>query len=125
MREVKGENMKFNSAEEMLDYIKDDNECHDLYSEKSEIYVFLYNDAGSIATYHITEKDAMELSDLANKNDDYWGAFLGPGGEIWDDPSYENYSEGKTTNLDRCEELLEFDDWVDTRDFNKSNGVIM
>lgn len=125
MREVKGENMKFNSAEEMLDYIKDNNECHDLYSKKSEIYVFLYNDAGSIATYHITEKDAMELSDLANKNDDYWGAFLGPGGEIWDDPSYENYSEGETTNLDRCEELLEFDDWVDTRDFNKSNGVIM
>lgn len=87
---------------------------HDLYSPKAEIYVFGYNDSGSIATYHITEKDAMELSDLANKNDD-----------LWDDPSYENYSEGETTNLDRCEELLEFGDWVDTRNFNKSSGVVM
>lgn len=98
---------------------------HDLYSPKAEVYVFGYNDAGSIATYHITEKDAMELSALANKNDDYWSSFLGPGGEIWDDPSYENYSEGETTNLDRCEELLEFGDWVDTRNFNKSSGVVM
>lgn len=67
----------------------------------------------------------MELSDLANKNDDYWCALLGPGGEIWDDPSYENFSDGETTNLDRCEELLEFGDWVDTRNFNKSSGVVM
>lgn len=61
----------------------------------------------------------------ANKNDDYWCALLGPGGEIWDDPSYENFSDGETTNLDRCEELLEFGDWVDTRNFNKSSGVVM
>ena len=119
--------MKFNTAQKMLDFIngKNGDVSHDLYSLKAEVYVFGYNDAGSIATYYITEKDAMELSDLANKNDDYWCAFLGPGGEIWDDPSYENFSEGEITNLDRCEELLEFGDWVDTRDFNKSSGVVM
>ena len=50
--------MKFDTAQEMLDYIQDDNECHDLYSEKAEIYVFLYNDAGSIATYDINKVEA-------------------------------------------------------------------
>ena len=48
--------MRFNSAEEMLDFIdgKNGDVSHDLYSPKADVYVFGYNFAGSIAKYHIT-----------------------------------------------------------------------
>ncbi|MDE6021605.1 MAG: hypothetical protein K2H01_11495 [Ruminococcus sp.] len=102
--------MKFNTAQQMLDYI---NSNHDLYSPKAEIYVFNYNEAGSIATYHITKDEARELSNKVKSGDeDYWAAFLGVGGSIWYDPSHECYQEGQMSNLDRCEELLEFEDWI-------------
>lgn len=107
--------MKFNTAQEMLDYIQDDNECHDLYSEKAEIYVFLYNNAGSIATYDIDKVEAKKLAKKVKYDkygEEYWGAFLGPGGKIWDDVSHECYQEGSVSNLEMCEELIEYDDWV-------------
>ena len=54
--------MKFDTAQEMLDYITDYNECHDLYSEKAGIYVFSYNIEGSIVTYDINKIEAKELA---------------------------------------------------------------
>lgn len=112
--------MKFDTAQEMLDYIQDDNECHDLYSEKAEIYVFLYNDAGSIATYDINKIEAKELAKKVKYDkygEEYWGAFLGPGGKIWDDVSHECYQEGNVSNLEMCEELIEYDDWILTDNY--------
>lgn len=107
--------MKFNSAQQMLDYI---NSNHDLYSPKAEIYVFNYNEAGSIATYRITEDEAKVLSEkIKNGDEEYWAALLGVGGSIWDDPSHECYKEGQTSNLGRCEELLEFEDWILTEHY--------
>lgn len=112
--------MKFDTAQEMLDYITDYNECHDLYSEKAGIYVFLYNDAGSIATYDINKIEAKKLAKKV-KNDkygeEYWSAFLGPGGKIWDDVSHECYQEGYVSNLEMCEELIEYDDWILTDNY--------
>lgn len=113
--------MKFNSAKEILKFINDN---HDLYSPKAEIYVFRYNEAGSIATYHISPEKATELSNkVRNSNDEYWGAFLGTGGSIWDDTSCEHYKEGITTNLEHCEELMKYDDWVITRNYIGNEGL--
>lgn len=114
--------MKFETAQQMLDYI---NSNHDLYSPKAEIYVFNYNEAGSIATYRITEDEAKNLSDrVKSGDDDYWAVFLGIGGSIWDDPSHECYKQGQASNLDRCEELLEFEDWILTEHY-LGNGVCL
>lgn len=107
--------MKFATAEQMLKFINDGN---DLYSPKAEIYVFGYNEAGSIATYDIDEEEAIKLSNKAKGgNEEYWSAFLGVGGEIWDDPSHECYKEGQVSNLDRCSQLLEHEDWVLTKHY--------
>ncbi len=112
--------MKFDTAQEMLDYITDYNECHDLYSEKAGIYVFSYNIEGSIVTYDINKIEAKKLAKKV-KNDkygeEYWSAFLGPGGKIWDDVSHECYQEGYVSNLEMCEELIEYDDWILTDNY--------
>lgn len=106
--------MKFQTAEHMLAYI---NQGNDLYSRQAEIYIFNYNEAGSICTYNIDQREAKRLAKLANDSDEnYWGAFLGIGGRIWDDPICDCYREGQT-NLDCCESLIEIDDWVLTQHY--------
>lgn len=108
--------MKFASAKEMLDYINDN---HDLYSPTAETYVFNYNDVGSICTYSIDAEEATELAKEVAKNPDelYWGALLGPGGEIWDDTKHDCWEEGQATNLDCCESLIKCDDWILCEEF--------
>lgn len=107
--------MKFETAEQMLDFINDGN---DLYSRRAEVYVFSYNDAGSICTYNIDQDEAKRLSKQVNDSDEnYWGAFLGVGGNIWDDPTHNSYNEGQATNLDCCKSLLEYEDWVRTQHY--------
>lgn len=107
--------MKFETAQQMLDFINDGN---DLYSRQAEIYIFSYNDAGSVCTYDIDKDEADRLAKQVNdSNENYWGAFLGVGGKIWDDPSHECYKEGQTSNLDCCESLLEIEDWVLTQHY--------
>lgn len=101
--------MIFNSAQEMLDCIQ---KGTDLYNPKTETYVFVYSEAGSIAYYSIDNEEAKELQRKAEENDEYWGAFLGPGGWIVDDPSSDFYNEGDETNLDWCEERYKEDGWI-------------
>lgn len=108
--------MKFNSATEMLDYIKEGN---DLYNPVLETYVFLYNDCGSIAIYSITVEHANILSKKAADIDGFWGGCLGPGGYIYDDPSYEDYTEEQTSNLECCEEFYMDENWVNTNDWGE------
>ena len=96
--------MTFNSGQEMLETIKND---VDLYNRETEQYVFNHSGCGNIAVYYISNEDADELA----KEDDYWGAYLGVGGAIYDSEEYirENYPEDKTnadwyTNIDWCNE---------------------
>ena len=107
-----GVNMKFTTAQEMLEFIQDGN---DLWSQSAETYVFVYNDAGSICVYSIDKEKAKQLASDAKEYDEYWSAFLGIGGSIYDDPSYENYTEDQMNNLDLCEELYLIEDWVLTQ----------
>lgn len=108
--------MKFESGQQMLDYI---NEGNDLYSKSAEIYVFCYNDAGSVATYDISAEKANELTRLVkeSKTEEYWSSFLGVGGNIWDDPSHELYKDCQQTNLDCCNQLVQYTDWVRTNEY--------
>lgn len=105
--------MKFATAEQMLEFINDGN---DLYSRQAEVYIFSYNDAGSVCTYNIDQDEAKGLAKQVKESEEnYWGAFLGVGGQIWDDPSHECFKAGQTSNLECCESLLEIDDWVLTQ----------
>lgn len=102
--------MKFQTAEQMLEYITKGN---DLYSRQAEIYIFNYNEAGSVCAYNIDQEEAKQLAELVNNSDEnYWGAFIGVGGQIWDDPTHACYEDGQMTNLDCCKSLIEIDDWV-------------
>lgn len=106
--------MKFSTAKEMLEHIQAGN---DLYNPKLEVYVFLYNDVGSIAYYNINKDSAKSLSQKAKEQDEYWGAFLGPGGEIIDDVSSEFYRKGNKTNLQWCKNYYKDDNWINTIDY--------
>lgn len=90
--------MTFKNGREMLNEL----ESSDLYNAEKELYVFSYNSAGSIAVYHITNEKAEELRKDSKEYGEYWGGLLGPGGCIWDDPSYDGFEEGHYTNLDWC-----------------------
>lgn len=89
----------FDSGKEMLSEIQ---ACSDLYNSVSEQYVFCYNNVGSIAVYNINNKEAGKLKQTIEELGGGWSEYLGPGGYIYDDPSYENYKEGDYNNLDWC-----------------------
>lgn len=102
--------MKFNSGEEMLSAIIDD--YMDLYNKETEEYVFLYNDCGSICVYSIDNDHAEELKEQQKEDGEYWGAHLGVGGCIYDDPSYEDFEDGDYSNLDWCNDSYK-GEWED------------
>lgn len=101
--------MVFKDGKEMLAEIQADT---DLYNPVTEQYVFCYNAAGSIAVYNISNKEASKLREMAKQAGEYWGAFLGPGGYIYDDLGYEDYEEGDISNLDWCNNNYE-GEWED------------
>lgn len=101
--------MKFKNGKEMLEEIQSGT---DLYNPRTEQYAFLYNESGSIAVYTISNEHAAKLEKLAKEQGEYWGAFLGSGGSIYDDPSYEDYEEENYSNLDWCNDNYE-GDWED------------
>lgn len=105
---------KFDSPEEMLMVIQNGN---DLYSPSELIYTFVYNEAGSICCYWLRVSEAQELERYSIESDgEYWGAFLGIGGHIYDDPSYDFYDpDWSVSNLDFCKEYYRCD-WIDCRD---------
>ena len=97
--------MKFTNGKEMLRKLQDT----DLYCPSEGIYVFLYNDRGSIAYYYISEDEARKLSEQAKESDEYWGAFLGPGGWVVDFP--EDDEEGESP-FDWCDKYCDID-WIE------------
>ena len=116
------EQMRFNSPEQMLDAIL--NGEKDLYNVKTGDYVFHYSESGSIAVYNLTSEEAEELDKKAIENGEYWGAFLGGGGEIWDDPERAAENE-QDCNLDYCKKVYALDGWVDVSVYAKSEEVAM
>ena len=115
--------IKFNNWKEMYDKIVEEG-C-DLYSPSEELYVFGYNDSGSIAYYGIDNKEAIELSERAIVDNEYWGAHLGVGGYINDigDDYEELWIQGKQYEEREdndaflfCNELYKLE-WYDTREY--------
>lgn len=103
--------LKFKNPEEMLNALK----CMDLYNPYTETYAFIYNDSASIAVYSNIELDqAVELEKDARKDKNYWGAYMGPGGLIYDDPTHPDYIEDSLTNLDWCKVHFEEEGWIPT-----------
>lgn len=80
--EIISDSMKFANAQEMYDMIVHS----DIYNDEKELYAFLYNEEGAICVYHITNDEAKKLEQKKKNFDEYWGAFLGIGGTIYDDP---------------------------------------
>lgn len=91
----------FDSAKEMLDFI---NDGHDLYCEKDCTFVAIYNNYDSIVTYFLTEDYVRECEKYREETGDCWLGCLGPGGDIYDDPSYPYFEKDLMTNLDFCEQ---------------------
>ena len=104
--------MKFNSAEKILNFIQAGN---DLWSPSTNVYAFVYNEEGAICTYNISCEEAVELSQQSKEhNNEYWSAFLGLGGCIYD-PS---------KNLEICEQLYIADDWIIVSNGGKIHGMV-
>lgn len=102
---------KFTSAVEMLDTITDG---VDLYCPEEGEFVFTYNEGGSICVYHLTPLQAFEVAKKASGKD-YWGAFMGVGGEIHDHAGYE-YPDGTSCstneNLSYCKDNFK-NNWIE------------
>lgn len=74
--------MTFKNGAELYDAVAET----DLYNDEKCLYVFLYNDLGSICVYDIQNEEALNLEEKSKVNNEYWGAFLGAGGAIFDEP---------------------------------------
>lgn len=102
--------MKFNTGKEMYEYLK---KGHDLYNAEIGIYVFLYNENGSLYVYNLTMDHAARLCKKARENHEKWSHFLGADGEI-----YDPYDA-----IILCEGTCQQGNWIDTDDtsFEPSN----
>lgn len=107
---INKEHIKFDSPEEMLDYICGDN---DLYNLETGDYIWKYTECGSIAVDNFSLEEAEEIEKEANEIDEYWGGFIDGGSIIYDDPSHELYEEHYASNLDYCKEVYNKGIWVD------------
>lgn len=106
---------KFNSPEEMLEFLQ--GAC-DLYNPENGAFVWLWNDAGSIAVDTLSAEDILEILPCKEEGES-WSGYIPGGATIWDDPSYEDYDEGAETNLDYCREHYQ-EDWVDCDEYERS-----
>lgn len=106
----------------MYKFVADGN---DLYNKNSGLYVFVYNDAEALCFYTLSEDEAKSVASKANESGEYWGAYLGWGGSILDDPEYDHfrYSENEgerdlylKPSFDFCEERFKNDGWVETNE---------
>lgn len=104
--------IEFQSGYDMLKQL----DVCDLYSPSQRQYVFSYNDRGAICVYYLTLKEAKALERKSRHMDEYWGAFLGCGGNIWDDPDDPYFTPANGhSNIDYCKEMYSCD-WINTHD---------
>lgn len=118
--------MKFDNWRAMYNYITDGN---DLYNTETGDYVFEYNDAHALCVYHLSDTEVKELAEKSKENDgEYWGAFLGTGGEILDSSERNNdeyrYSDDENKralylqpSFDYCKEMYSKDNWINTAEY--------
>ena len=117
--------MRFSSGEEMYDYISAGN---DLYCEDNGIYVFSYNESGSICVYYnIDTGKAAELVELSREDDEYWGSCLGTSAnQIFDSAEYmketSQLSECEDEALSWCNEQYRHD-WIGTKGYGNELGT--
>ncbi len=79
-----GKYVVFKDPDEMLKRIEDG---EDFYNETTGIYVFRYNEKGSIAYYRLTNEQARNIANEAFRiGETMWSAVLGSGGYIIDNP---------------------------------------
>ena len=88
--------LTFTSAEEMLEKLQ----TTDMYNADTGEYVFLYSETGDICTYTLEEEEAKKLAQKTKEHHEYWGAFLGIGGRIWEAESGDNLEFCKTRFTD-------------------------
>lgn len=107
----------FEDGIDMLHEIYD----NDLYNIVTGEYVFQYNEKGAIAVYQLSEEEAVRLDELSSSNGEYWGAMLGPGGNIYDDPltCFEDMGSSGYNNLDWCKDHCLNSSWVRVSDIHK------
>lgn len=117
--------IKFNSAQEMLSYLQS---ARDLYNPETGEYVWLYNEAGSVAVDKLSDEDIHRILKerevfciLEDKEEgESWSGYIPGGADIWDDVSYDD--EGKVpkgcTNLDYCEGYYA-ENWVDCKEYER------
>lgn len=108
--EVEGTPVTFASADKMLAAINADK---DFYNINTGDYVFNYNECGSIAVYILSLEKAAEIQEKAKADKQYWGAYLGPGGRIYDDLSRVEDCNLTTDNLEWCKEKFALPGWVE------------
>ncbi len=77
--------MRFTTVEELKSALNKG----DLYCERTSEYVFKYNEEGSICIYTISLDEAYKLEKMAREDGEYWGAYLGVGGCVYDDEEAE------------------------------------
>lgn len=120
-------NLQFNAWEDMYKYLTDGS---DLYNINTGDYVFVYNDAAAICAYNLSSEKVQELVEMTNETGEYWGAFLGPGGNIFFNPDYDDnehkYSEDKRMRdlylepaYDFCKDNYLLDGWMDVDEYVK------
>lgn len=107
----------FKNWKEMYDTIK---AGADLYCVELGIYAFLYNEDGAICTYQIDLQEAKKLAtDTANlEQSGYWGQFLGAGGDIHDDDSFDRNTQYESyikPSFDFCKKCYKYT-WYKTTD---------
>lgn len=90
----------FKNGDEMLRSLN----SHDLYNKETGEYVFSYNDVGSVAVYTLSPSEAKELYEKTRDTDVSWSELLGPGGYIYDDPSYPGKSAYSISNEEWCDD---------------------
>ena len=117
--------IKFDSPEEMLDYITSDS---DLYNLETGDYIWRWNDYDSIAVDNFSIEEAERLEQEATKEKTYWGGLVPGGARIYDSQSYYDDYLGCTEsddessfmdfdedelNLDYCREVYNKGIWID------------
>lgn len=95
--------MKFNSAEGMHHYLCNNGE---LYNPVKEVYMFQYNEDGAICYYCISEDHAAELAVKSIEDGEYWGAYLGTGGHIYE----------AEEALEICNDFAD-ENWINCREY--------
>ena len=106
---VSGSLIQFESADKMMETL---HHYGALYNIDTDDYVFIYNDCGSIAVYDIEPTEAIDLQRQGWEAGEYWGAFLGVGGWIYDDESYKGRKEETPTNKDYCADHYNKGRWL-------------